>query len=89
MYFANLSPHKADNDCANPVLASYLTRGTEDTASMAVEPRLFLGRGSNNREGIGRPGKRLSQRRRHTSQGRTGLWAFAFEGDTHSHVDES
>jgi hypothetical protein len=49
---------------------------------MAVEPRLFLGRGSNNREGLWRRGKRPSRRRRHTSQGRTGslLWAFPLVG---------
>ena len=57
---------------SNPVLTSYLNRDTGDTASMAVEPRLSLGRGSNNRDGLRRPGKRPSRCRRRTSQGRTG-----------------
>jgi hypothetical protein len=41
------------------------------TASMAVEPKLFLGRGSNSRERISHGRKRHSRRRRHTPQART------------------
>jgi len=81
--FCQPLPAQSGQCLSNPVLASYLNSGHGGHGLDGCWTKAFpWPRGSNNREGLGRRGKRRSRRRRHTSQGHTGslLWAFPLVG---------